>query len=616
VENYVQSKVKKNKLIFSNNLEILRQKISENHNIKYFKLSDSQAMDKIVSYLKNSGSFIEIDKRRLFKEKGEQFRKDYIEFIGRLNSANASFDWWVHNFTTKNMLATNLGQNIFYSFLIAGLLKEDSKGDLLILSDDMDLKGQLKLLAKKRKAKFVDATKDGLSLGKVTRVFPAYLLFYFLRAIKYRIVNRRFVRYKPEEKEQLVIATLINHQSFDEKGRYRDTYFGNLVDFLAERNQSPLIFGKIIGKYYEDLNRICNCSNDLDIIPIEYFLSFQDIFSCFVKSLSKFFSIPKIKGETRFNGIDVGYLIKRLIKQDFSRGYFTNLMFYYCAKAMSRKVKIKSFLYPFENRSFEKMYLFAMENPGTPSLTVGYNHASITLKHTNLFLSLEEKDIVPLPDKIITLGEIPRDILVNLGNFPEEKVSIGCGLRQTISTGITVKPKPQKISSILVVLTAEVEEYIKILTFLNKAFLGYQSEFRILIRPHPVTPLKKALELIPELKFKYEDVGGVPLANVLDDSDVVLYTSSTVGVEALAKGLPVIYLDFGDVICTDPLFDLGNFKWSVSEPSEIPQILQEINQMSLEKYQAHQKEAIDYALKFINPATEENLNKFWEMIKT
>lgn len=580
-------------------------------NADYVIFDDSNLGRQAEEYLSGRTGFRAAGAKDLYRRHGEWFRAEYIEFMGALNECNADRSWWAHDFTAKNMLATNLGQNIFHAYLCAQLLAQDSTRTLVVVARDSDLRGQLREWCAKSGIDFIFAGRRRFQPRLITEIIPVYLLFYFLRTIFYTATMRRELRFRPGRGKYVVVASLVNPQSFDARGAYRDAYFGPLLDVLA-RDRPALVFGIPLGDYRGNIRAI-KASRHGGIVPTEYFLRLRDIAGCFGQTLVNYARGVRLQGQTEFGGVDVGYLLRRLIRRDNSRNYFTNLLFYYCAVALTREIDVGEFIYPFENRAFEKMFILAMAGVEPHPKTVGYNHASVTLKHTNLFLSECERTIVPLPDRVVTLGKESRQILVERGGLPASTVHVGCGLRQSAVVDLEMHSRPHALVSVLIVLTAEVEEYVGILSFLNQAFPEGSERYRFLIRPHPVTPLSHALERI-DLTFDHVDVGTVSLDQNLSEADVVLYTSSTVGVEALGRGLPVVHLDVGDIISTDPLFRLDTFKWAVTVPSELPAALDAIEAVSESEYLKAQEVAMAFAHDYIYPATESNLNRFAELV--
>ena len=60
---------------------------------------------------------------------------------------------------------------------------------------------------------------------------------------------------------------------------------------------------------------------------------------------------------------------------------------------------------------------------------IGYQHSVVPQASANAFISNIEADIIPTPDKILTVGEKPRKIMEKYGFFEPGKIEPACALR-------------------------------------------------------------------------------------------------------------------------------------------------------------------------------------------
>jgi hypothetical protein len=624
------------RLVVTDNAERLARRAGDLRGAAYLDLTLPGRAGEVLRHLDEAGAR-PLDRAALFRRHGADFRDRYVRFMGALNRDNASFDWWSHDFATRNALATDLGDNVFYTLLVDRVWSEGLDDiSLVVVTESADLAGQLARLARERGITFVRATAGGArgagaraAMARLAGWLPFWPIAYVIRGWWRVRKVRAAIRPRFGDGPYVVIGTLINHQSFDAEGRYRDTYFGELADRLADSGWPVLVFGALGRDWDSDLALLARAAPPYPVIPIQYFLSTADLLACFARSMTLFFSPTRIAGSTTFDGVDVGHLIERQARRDASRSYFTHLHYHYCARALTRHVRIETFVYPFENRPFEKMYLLAMRSAASGSgsgegldagaagqgpLLIGYNHATVTPKHLNLVLAPEERDVLPLPDLVLTVGEVTRRWMIEEGGFAPERVRLGCGLRHKMPRAAAPRERSRPLRDVLVVLTAEVDEYLRMLGFLAAAFSEGAGGHRLMIRPHPITPLADALERMRPLPFEFEEVSAPPLDEVLDGSDVVLYTSSTVALEALACGIPVVYLDTGEYLRVDPLVGLEAFRFDADGPEDLAGALGAIDQMTEADYAAAQEAAARYAREYIFPPSDENVGHFMEVL--
>ena len=319
-----------------------------------------------------------------------------------------------------------------------------------------------------------------------------------------------------------------------------------------------------------------------------------------------------LKGITDINGIDIRHLVESEIQNSRGSGEFLfNFHFYYCAKRLSQTMPVFRCFYPFENRPWEKMLIMGLKSVSPLIRIVGYQHSSLTLGHTNLILIEEESEVVPLPDAVLTTGDVTKDWLESAGNFPDGIFNTGCALRQSNRTEPLIKKKSKKIKNVLLVLATSLQEYVNSLLLIESAFSD-RTDLNVQIRPHPsLWRLASATDIIAmeEPWFFSENIG--PLEQALEWADVVLYSSSTVGIEALFLGIPVVYVDLGGFVDTDPLFGWKEFKWHAETSAELGEVIRDIDNLSEESFIRLQQLARDYASSYLKPITQRAMDAFW-----
>ena len=143
-------------------------------------------------------------------------------------------------------------------------------------------------------------------------------------------------------------------------------------------------------------------------------------------------------------------------------------------------------LYLYENLVRERMFLLGVRSVSPDTHMVGYQHASVTLSHTNFLLGLEEAKITPLPKTILTTGNLVKEWLEEEGNYPPGMFKVACGLRQGALPQFGAKRRSRQLRRVLVVLGV-LHEYAGVLMFLDKAGADKHG-YEIKIHPHPLYP--------------------------------------------------------------------------------------------------------------------------------
>ncbi len=132
-----------------------------------------------------------------------------------------------------------------------------------------------------------------------------------------------------------------------------------------------------------------------------------------------------------------------------------------------------------------------------------------------------------------------------------------------------------------------------------------------MIRCHPFAPV---ISLSKSFGFKLPKNVIVDKSKSVQESlsqvDCVVYTWSTVAVEALKAGVPVMYLDILRPLYVDPLFACVHLKCTVSRPDEMVPTLKELYKMDDETFAAEQQQAQEYLKEYFYPVTEERMEMF------
>ncbi|MFH1968587.1 MAG: hypothetical protein ABIJ84_04320 [bacterium] len=598
------------KIIFSNNLKKLKNAINKSNSdfcADYVLFKLTEETNRIKIYLDEKSNLKEIKTKDIYKS----FKDDFVDLISSINQNNYSLFWWALNFTNKNPITTDLCNKIFNYLVITRLLK--NKNNIIVITDDLNLCKQTSDYIKSQSIELINAISVNFNLKAfIKKVLPVVIIFAYLRILILKLVSIRInkaIKLKPEEKTN-VLMTLINHQSFSKNGEYRDAYFGDFPKYLKKKNIPFIILGEVLFPPYTSvLKKAVHNKEGYLIVSKEYFLSIKDLTLSLFKSIARFIKPIKINGPAKINEVDLSYFVAKAIKEDYvSTKFFTNTSFYYCMKRISRLLNIDRFYYPFENRAFEKMSIQAIRefSPGTK--IIGYQHASISQRHTNFFLRSDEYKITPIPDLIITMGEISRDIMKNKGNFPENLLRTGCALRQR-SFSNERKDKKNKISNLFVALATNIDEYVKVIRFLDEA-LRNNNSYNIWIRPHPVFSLEEALKISGRPRFKFYKANKEPLEDCYKWADLVLYVHSTLALEALTFGVPVINIVTADCLDPDPLFDFTDLRWSVDNPKKLAETISTIDSIPKDEFKLRQQKAKEYMKKYISPVNESNLKAF------
>ena len=587
--------------------------------VRYLILRESEAGLQIRDYLARRGYAQEMPRATLLRERSERFRAQYVHALGRLNVENASREWWAMPFTTKNPISTELCRDAFAFLLIVDLVKE-TDGVLVVVTESEALAAQIEAWGRTANVAVKNTVKPAWTVRRlVSRLAPLATVLLAVRALWFRVrLGRQVAERVAKVENPTVIVTLVHPHSITVDGRFRDTYFGGLSEWLASRNVPVVVAGIVQGQSVSLARAFLAGTTAGTPLPIEAVLTPSDILRCGWEAL-RAFHIWSVRAASRavqlqVGGVSVTPLITHAIREAHASGdVFRSFYVYHCARRVGECMLMTRCIYPYENRAWEKMLLLGVRASSPGVHMVGYQHASITASHTNFVLAEKEGSVTPLPDAIVTMGEVTRDWLVREGHYPQALVRGGCALRQP-RTGASapLKERSPRVVRVLVALATSLTEYVRTLAFLQES-LGESRGWEIRIRPHPTLRLADAIRFLPEgdFRLRYTTSTG-SVAEDLAWADVVLYASSTIGLEAVGAGIPAVYLDLGDILDTDPMGGWTEFKWVARQPKDLGLVFSEIEALSNSEYEERQRRGRAYTDAYFYPVSDRTLQVFCE----
>ena len=477
--------------------------------------------------------------------------KKVISFISQLNQQNNSTLWWALNFTSKNPLSSKLFKDLL---LLINSIQYSVEDNSIAKESQFNNKVQKEIIDKyfktnkKYKFKLYFLLKFIVNLAKsILLLIDSYLFTLFSK--------NNFI-----ESETLIFSFV------DSRFRgTKDIYFGDLIDKMKLDNSKKSIsyLFYVYRPYYKNIKNLLEEKNSY--IFLFKFLTLSDYLWCF-KNILNFYYLKPIIPTFKINNknIDLNLLVKDCIIDEISSGLIDNLLIFRAFKRLNKIKSLKLIIYPFENKSLEKMMLFALDNN---LKTVGYQHSAISNRHFSLIINPDESQFIPLPNKIITTGHITKDWLVTKGNIPSDKISVGVSLRNSSFHYLEKKIESKNKVKLLFPFSSSHKETYNTINFLSK--INNLSSLELKFRFHPDFPLNK----LSKQARSWLEVNKIILSdsNLLDDfkwADITCYISSSLAIESLMNNVPVIRLNI-DTFDSDPLLDQDiPLKWQIETQNE------------------------------------------------
>lgn len=542
----------------------------------------------------------------------EKFLKEYIDLIGLVGRECDSRAWWATDMASKNRSTSPLPFLLHEFFAIIESITEAGGKDLFVVNPSWVLVDSLRLHLSKQDLDYQHLPDPFVKwremvttrIRMICQIFSVLLKvsarrFYFNFKLKERIKELS------KEKIYYVIKTFLYDHSFDGNGRYRDTFFGMLPGYL-EQKKDVLILADVFGNCRTNTEKIRKCQSHL-ILPFEIFLTLGSGIQAAIETLS---TKIRIKRRYFFFGYDVSEIINLELARTFNGIPFYQFIRYWMTKNLLRSIRVGTFLLTYENNAWEKMSMLAVREHSPDTTIVGYQHSVVPQASANAFISQNEADIIPMPDRILTVGEIPKEIMERYGSFDNGKIEPACGLRfEYLFKGL--KRERRKNGHILLALEG-LDGAHKLVNYALKE-LGGNKNYQIRIRTHPEMPCESfENKLTHRLNAvsNFTQTKNVLLKDDLEWADVVMYWGSTVSLEALIMGIPIIRYNMDTVLDYDPLFECKHLKWVVSDKTALVNTLEDVYELNDDRFEKARVQAKQYLADYFFPVTEERLGLF------
>ncbi|MBI4355013.1 MAG: hypothetical protein HY597_01000 [Candidatus Omnitrophica bacterium] len=600
-------------VIIGNHPQRIVQAAGRGRSLRYLLPVETPELRRVAERLEADGAAQEVPRASWHGQRAE-FRRQYIACLGAVNRRHRSPAWWARTFTTKHALSSPLCRQMFTCWLAAQVMRRDPASSMVVLTDDAVVASALARWARPAGWRCVTAVRQSGGVGQ--RLRRSRLCVFTVALLRFLRVwwATRHLRPRGSGDEHVILLSLIHPRySWTADGRYQDAYFGRLVDYLGTRQPPTLILGVLDGAWWENPQWLKRLDGPVPVVPVPACVTWPALVRSMARTLRAFGYPETVQRSVKLDDMDLTTLVEHAMRDPRQVGqYLLNLTVEEAVRFLARRLRVSRCIYPYENRAFEKLALLAFREVSPHTRLIGYQHASISHNHPNLFFAEGEAAATPLPDVIITMGEITRHWLEQEGRYPPGLLRAGCALRQrTLERRPEPKSWSRPVRHLLAALATGGWEYARTLEWLQE--VAAEPSYQVRVRPHPGIPLDEAFRIAPVLRRDFFSVSSGSLEDDLRWADVVLYASSTAGLEAMAWGLPVVYLDLGGAINSDPIVGGAAFKWSAATPEQLREMLDAIGALSEDEAARQRALAGEYAARYLRPVTTDRLQAFVEV---
>lgn len=547
-----------------------------------------------------------IDLSKTFRNHQISARAAFIEWLGEVNAANASIRWWAHTTSAKNILSSPLGNEILELLALKALLENTQQARIGLLGAT---KSQVQALRTIVAPHLTGLRVSGSAqTGEPSKFATLRVLWQFLNIL---IAWGAWMRGLRARKSADVVLFTYADRNFHGGN---DAFFGSFADLLADSQppRSCLYIAYVQGPYRTILSALRSARRP-PYSALFAELSFVDLINALFSTLAAQARIGAWPRTKKMTGLDIDPLLRDALRWDITHGgYFHHFLVYLAMRRLGKRLAPRLVIYPYENKSLEKLLLLGLRESAPACRIHGYQHTSVTPRHTTLLFATNEAKHTPLPDRIVTVGDVTRVWLDENGRYPQGLLRTGFALRQPQRAPIERRRDMTPATvRVLFALSSSVAELIEAARWLLDAS-RLSPGWKFAIRPHPEFPLGR---LPADLRRAVEklsiDFTGSSLEENLLWCDVVVYTSSTVALEALMAGRPIVNLDLGDLLNADPVIEETPLRWRADSVEQMMDAILEIATLEADALDRKRQESRWFTERYFRAFDSLRLNVFF-----
>lgn len=452
--------------------------------------------------------------------------------------------------------------------------------------------------------------KEGLARGHRRPPFPRRLLVEFLPRLTWMLVrivyaSLRF-RVRRISEGAVIFRTWLVPRSLEGPALF-DDYFRQLPEDLAAHENVVVSFTSTDFGLLNQFGRARKSENQI----ISYgLLGLSDVAKLFWDYT--FTALIQAKKKYYLDNVDITAYINRSLLLDYVtlQSFEAYAEKFKCQKLIEHK--IKSFVYVFENQSWEKACCATLR--GHDIRLIGYQSSGFSSIFLNFFPTEEDARRQPMPDIILTVGNYFCRYLTEHGHYQtpvEPFAALRFSYQNTGGRYLVLLPNPDIIGRVLYAFPVHIEQYIDTINDLIGVFQG--SGVDIDLKLHPLYRLNEIKEF-PTLPENFRVVTTVDMDCLRDTYDCVLFNDNSFGIEAMLKGVRSYQYSRNGSFADDRFmyFDLWQVNYVLSD---IKTLLHKIQSRSYEKVFD-----VDAVSEYINalycPYTPSSLKRFRELVNS
>ena len=361
------------------------------------------------------------------------------------------------------------------------------------------------------------------------------------------------------ESADIIVATVSTLDRIQSSEGPKDFIFGQLPDQLVAKGKNIAMFAQLVG----ETRQPGGGAPSAGAFPIRSFGDLTGPFDAiwsFCRALLSPIRAPAITSALELN-------LQPLIRSDIERARWQDLPAnMLLERAMSRLIRRSPkavLLHSFENNAWESVCQDLAQRFDMKS--VGLQHNALIRSHLKLYRNARR----PAPDAIIVSGPVYQRLLRDEFGYDSARVVCGFAVRQFDIYSNPAKTSPPGEPQRILVMLQEALTSPVFLDLVRMAFKGAKG-LTVTLRSHPAVPIADLLQDSRlRLRPPFRKSTSQSLYDDLGSHDVAVCGGTTAELEAVAFGVPCVFVDTGETVSANPLFAEPALNLVTSAPVEL-----------------------------------------------
>lgn len=518
-----------------------------------------------------------------------QLRQPFLESMAVLAARNASPSWWGTRLANKNPYTSSLFLDCCLLKVALGLCTTPSRGGRLLVVEDATVLERLAALTRDLGAT-VRVFGPPRRLPRVVRDHAAtarYWGWLWTTYVRRRAVLKRagLLSAPPFEGEDTaLIITWVGRRNITEDGRYTDPNVGDaLLQSLRRAGYRLAFLTNVLGDFtFETAVERLRSTGETCLFR-EGLLEPADVAGAIARSASY---RPHLPRPITLDGLDITALVEAQLRRD--RGEMAdNLSYRNLIRRMAgARVRPRLVFHNMEGHSWERILAHTVREHLPRTRVIAINSGTFAPLWLSVHGIAAELARVPLPDRIITNGPLMATVLQSAG-YPAERLTAGADFRRTYlweQPALARRTGPGQPTRVLVATEIGIDQSIELVDKVLRAFAD-RPGYAVTVKSHPMVPTGQlTAALAARSRASNVRFSEKPIADLLREADVLLYTQTVVCLEALRFGVFPVFVRAEGAVNLDQLEYAPDCRRIATSPDEIRTEVDAVARLSLEAW--------------------------------